>query len=115
MMAEQVMDLNRFVPNGGNIPHKPIHVRINDGDTLTFLCDDPFEITGIALDVPNKPPENPFHRPLRFTSTEGSDGLHRASAGPPKADVRTRRYKVSATVYPAGGGSKPIDPDFIVD
>ncbi len=114
-MAEKVMDLNRFVPNGGNIPHKPIHVSIDDGDTLTFLCDDPFDITSIRRH-PNGPAENPFFRStLPFSSTKGSDDLHRTNAGPPQPDRRTRRYKVSAIVHPATGGDKPIDPDFIVD
>jgi hypothetical protein len=113
-MAEKVMDLNRFVDNGGNAPHKPIHVKIDDADTLTFLCDDPFEITEIKRH-PNGPSENPFHRStLPFGSTRGSDDLHRTNSGSPKPDTRTRRYKVSAVVY-TPNGSKPIDPDFIVD
>jgi hypothetical protein len=112
-MAEKVMDLNRFVPNGGNIPHKPIHVSIDDGDTLTFLCDDPFDITNIRRH-PNGPAENPFCRPTPFSSTHGSDDLHRTNSGPPMPDRRTRHYKVSATVHTANG-DRPIDPDFIVD
>ena len=113
-MAEKVMDLNRFVDNGGKIPHKPIHLKLDDADTLTFLCDDPFDITSINRD-PKGGPENPFFREtLPFNSSKGSDDLYRTSAGSAKSDRRTRRYKVSAVVHTANG-DKAIDPDFIVD
>ena len=112
-MAEKVMDLNRFVDNGGKIPHKAIHVKLDEADTLTYLCDDPFEITDIKRH-PNGPAENPFHPPLPFSSAKGSDDLHRTNSGSPKPDRRTRRYKVSAVVHTAHG-DKLIDPDFIVD
>ena len=113
-MAEKVMDLNRFVDNGGKIPHKPIHLKLDDADTLTFLCDDPFDITKIERH-PSGPQENPFFREtLPFTGSKGSDDLYRTNGGSPKSDRRTRRYKVSAVVHTASG-DKGIDPDFIVD
>ena len=108
-MAEKVMDLNRFVANP-NAPHKPVRISIKDADTITFLCDDAFQVKEVGLKANPSQRKNPFHRQvLPFVSTEGSDNLHRASSGPPM-DGTMGHYKITFV-----SGGKTIDPDFIVD
>jgi hypothetical protein len=130
-MANYVMDLNKFILQP-NVPHQPIHIKLANADTITFQCDDPFEITDIVDDsaAMPKPRKNPFHRPLPpnpanpngvFKSKDGSGDIHRANTGPAKQGTGGgQRYKTHFRVFGLSSPPFPhptmdIDPDFIVD
>jgi len=108
-MAEKVMDLNRFQSNPPG-PHTPVRLSIQDADTLTFTCDDPFQIIDIHVEGAHDP-GYVFHRSPPFDSTKGSDNIHRANTGSPKAGTKGS-YKVTFKRLPNG---PVIDPHFIVE
>ena len=107
-MAEKVMDLNPFVQNP-NAPDTPVRVSIGDADTITFVCDIPFQVLNIHEHRPGGSARNPFHRPVPFPSNRGKDDKHRTNSGSAKPNS-TGEYKIT---FHADG--RDIDPHFIVD
>src|SRR5258706_1712825 len=107
-MPEKSRDLTRFV-KVPNAPDVPVEISIGNADTITFLCDIPFEVIKIHEHRPGGAAKNPFHRPLPFPGARGKDNRHRTNSGSAKGSTKGE-YKIT---FHADG--RDIDPHFIVD
>ena len=103
-MAERVIDLNRHIPN--EVPHLPTYISESRQDTVSWECEEEFEITDIT-------PRNPFFRDFPALATlSASDHRYRLNSGPTKPNSKGTHYHshFRTTGRPAAG-----DPDIIVD